>query len=183
MAICGGLITVIAKGDVGSVKAPILQAGDAAFPDGRFVAGHPIAGREQSGPAAARADLFERANWILTPSPRTRPEAADRLAEEGIRVEVLDLRILRPLDTPTILTSVAKTHRAIVVDEGWKTGSFAAEITARIMEEGFYDLDGPVARVCSAEVPIPYAKHMEEAALPQADAIIKTIREMLQSHG
>ncbi len=110
-------------------------------------------------------------------------EAADRLAEEGIEVEVLDLRILRPLDTPTILTSIAKTHRAIVVDEGWKTGSFASEITARIMEEAFYNLDGPVARVCSAEVPIPYAKHMEEAALPQADTIIKTIREMLQSHG
>jgi prephenate dehydrogenase len=66
--------------DVGSVKGPILAAGDAAFPDGRFVAGHPIAGREKSGPAAARADLFEGANWILTPGPRTRPEAAARVA-------------------------------------------------------------------------------------------------------
>jgi len=66
--------------DVGSVKGPILAAGDAAFPDGRFVAGHPIAGRERSGPAAARADLFEEANWIVTPSARTDPRALERVA-------------------------------------------------------------------------------------------------------
>lgn len=110
-------------------------------------------------------------------------EAADRLASIGIDAEVLDLRVLRPLDTETIFASVAKTHRAVIVDEMWRTGSFAAEVSARIMEGAFYDLDRPVARVCSAEVPIPYAKHLEEAALPQVDTIVKTAQEMVQSHG
>jgi pyruvate dehydrogenase E1 component beta subunit len=110
-------------------------------------------------------------------------EAADRLAEEGVEAEVLDLRSLRPLDTPSILVSIAKTHRALVVDEGWRTGSLAAEISAQIMEGAFYDLDGPVARVCSAEVPMPYAKHMEDAALPQPGAIVRAVREMLARRG
>ena len=109
--------------------------------------------------------------------------AADRLAVEGIEAEVIDLRSLRPLDTPAILASVAKTHRAVIVDEGWRTCSFAAEVSARIMEQGFYDLDGPVARVCSAEVPMPYAKHMEDAALPQAETIAATVREVLARRG
>jgi pyruvate/2-oxoglutarate/acetoin dehydrogenase E1 component len=108
-------------------------------------------------------------------------EAADRLGQEGIDAEVIDLRVLRPFDTPTILASVAKTHRAVIVDEAWRTGSFAAEISAQIMEGGFYDLDGPVARVCSAEVPIPYAKHLEEAALPQTATIVQTVKRMLRA--
>ncbi len=107
-------------------------------------------------------------------------QAADRLAVDGIEAEVVDLRSLRPLDTPTVLASVAKTHRAVIVDEGWRTGSFAAEVSARIMEGGFYDLDGPVARVCGAEVPMPYAKHMEEAALPQPATIVAAVQEMLR---
>jgi pyruvate dehydrogenase E1 component beta subunit len=110
-------------------------------------------------------------------------QAADRLAVEGIEAEVVDLRSLRPLDTASILASVAKTHRAVIVDEGWRTCSFAAEVSARIMEGGFYDLDGPVARVCSAEVPMPYAKHMEDAALPQAATIVATVQEMLRPRG
>jgi pyruvate dehydrogenase E1 component beta subunit len=109
--------------------------------------------------------------------------AADRLAVEGIEADVIDLRSLRPLDTPAILASIAKTHRAVIVDEGWRTCSFAAEVSARIMEQGFYDLDGPVARVCSAEVPMPYAKHMEDAALPQAETIAATVREVLARRG
>jgi pyruvate dehydrogenase E1 component beta subunit len=110
-------------------------------------------------------------------------EAADRLAEDGISAEVLDLRSLRPLDTSSVLRSVAKTHRALVVDEGWRTGSLAAEISAQIMEGAFYDLDGPVARVCSAEVPMPYPKHLEDAALPQAATIAETVRGMLKRRG
>ena len=110
-------------------------------------------------------------------------EAADRLAEEGIEAEVLDLRSLRPLDTTAILASVAKTHRALVVDEGWRTGSLAAEVSAQIMEGAFYDLDGPVARLCSVEVPLPYAQHLEEAALPQATGIAETVRGMLKRRG
>jgi pyruvate dehydrogenase E1 component beta subunit len=110
-------------------------------------------------------------------------EAAQRLAEDGVEVEVVDLRGLRPLDTPSVLASVAKTHRALVVDEGWRTGSLAAEISAQIMEGAFYDLDGPVARLCSAEVPLPYPKHLEDAALPQAGTIAAAVRAMLKRHG
>ena len=110
-------------------------------------------------------------------------QAADLLAVEGIDAEVIDLRSLRPLDTPTLLASIARTHRAVIVDEGWRMCSFAAEVSAQLMEGGFYDLDGPVARVCSAEVPMPYAKHMEDAALPQPASIVATVHEMLRRHG
>ena len=105
-------------------------------------------------------------------------QAADALAEEGIHAEVVDLRVLRPLDQATILASVKKTHRAVVIDEGWRTGSFAAEVVAQIMEGAFYDLDGPVCRVCSAEVPIPYPKHLEDAALPQPETIVAAVRNL-----
>ena len=109
--------------------------------------------------------------------------AAAELAADGVEAEVVDLRSLRPIDTATILDSVAKTHRAVIVDEGWRTGSFAAEVSAQIMEGAFYSLDAPVGRVCSAEVPIPYAGHMEEAALPQVAGIVAAVRETLGSHG
>jgi pyruvate/2-oxoglutarate/acetoin dehydrogenase E1 component len=106
-------------------------------------------------------------------------DAAEQLAASGIDAEVLDLRVLRPLDTDTILDSVVKTHRAVIVDEGWRSGSLAAEISARIMEQAFYELDAPVARVCSAEVPMPYPYHLEQAALPQPEKIVQTVLEML----
>jgi len=105
--------------------------------------------------------------------------AANELAAGGISAEVIDLRSLRPLDTATVLASVRKTHRAVVVDEGWRTGSLAAEIVARIAEDAFYDLDAPLQRVCSVEVPIPYAKHLEEAALPQVPAIVAAVKRAL----
>jgi pyruvate dehydrogenase E1 component beta subunit len=106
-------------------------------------------------------------------------DAARQLADLGIDAEVIDLRVLRPLDTLTIIDSVTRTHRAVIVDEGWRTGSLAAEISARIMEQAFYELDGPVARVCSAEVPIPYPRHLEDAALPQPEDIVRAVREMI----
>jgi pyruvate dehydrogenase E1 component beta subunit len=105
--------------------------------------------------------------------------AAAQLAVEGIEAEVLDLRVLRPLDTEGILASVRRTRRAVIIDEGWRTGSFAAEISARIMEGAFYDLDGPVGRVCSEEVPIPYSRHLENAALPSVERILEAVHEML----
>lgn len=105
--------------------------------------------------------------------------AAEQLAADGIHAEVVDLRVLRPLDTETMLASVRKTHRAVVIDEGWKTGSLAAEIMACIVENAFYDLDAPLARVCSAEVPVPYARHMEEAALPQPHAIVTAAKQLM----
>ena len=106
-------------------------------------------------------------------------QAATQLAEEGIDAEVVDLRVLRPLDMATVLASVRKCRRAVVVDETWRTGSLAAEIVARIAEEAFYDLDAPPARVCSEEVPIPYAKHLEEAALPQPAKIVAAVKAAL----
>jgi pyruvate dehydrogenase E1 component beta subunit len=106
-------------------------------------------------------------------------EAANQLAQEGIDAEVVDLRVLRPLDMATVLASVRKCRRAVVVDETWRTGSLAAEIVARIAEEAFYDLDAPPARVCSEEVPIPYAKHLEEAALPQPAKIVAAVKAAL----
>ena len=106
-------------------------------------------------------------------------EAADSLAEDGIEVEVLDLRVLRPLDNDAILATVAKTHRAVVIDEGWRSGSISAEITTRIVEGGFYELDAPVKRVCSEEVPVPYAKHLEEATVPQPHKVVAAVKEVM----
>ena len=100
-------------------------------------------------------------------------DAAARLAEEGIEADVVDLRTLRPLDEETVLASVSATHRAVGVDEGWRSGSLSAEVSARITEHAFYDLDAPVGRVCSAEVPIPYARDLEVAALPSVDRVVE----------
>jgi pyruvate dehydrogenase E1 component beta subunit len=102
--------------------------------------------------------------------------AAETLASTGVSAEVIDLRTLRPLDIDTIAASVARTRRAVVVDEGWRTGSLAGEVAAQIGERVFWELDAPVERVCSAEVPIPYAAHLEQAALPQVDAIVAAAR-------
>jgi pyruvate dehydrogenase E1 component beta subunit len=113
--------------------------------------------------------------------PRTL-DAADTLAGEGIDADVIDLRVLRPLDAETVVASVSRTHRAVVVDEGWRSGSLSAEVSARIMEGAFWDLDAPVARVCSAEVPIPYAAHLEAAALPSAERIVEAARAVA-AHG
>ena len=110
-------------------------------------------------------------------------EAAELLAKEGIEAEVIDLRTLRPLDDKTFLESIARTHRALVVDEGWRSGGISAEISARIMEGAFYELDAPVERLCGAEVPMPYARHLEEAALPQVKDIVQSVKKMVGIHG
>jgi len=104
--------------------------------------------------------------------------AADTLAADGIEAEIIDLRSLRPLDDATVLASVHRTRRVVIVDEGWRTGSLAAEVGLRIVEQGFYDLDAPVARVCAEEVPIPYPKHLEDAALPGPERIVATVRRL-----
>lgn len=108
--------------------------------------------------------------------------AADILSSKGIEAEVVDLRTLRPLDNETIFRSVSKTHRVLIVDEGWKSGSISAEIIARINENAFYELDGPAQRICSAEVPMPYAKHMEDAALPQVEDIVNKATKMIKPY-
>lgn len=108
--------------------------------------------------------------------------AAEQLAAEGVHAEVIDLRTLRPLDMPAIMASLKKTHRMVIVDEGWKSGGLAAEIMARVMEEAFFDLDAPVARVCGVEVPVPYPKHLEDAAIPQVAGIVETALRVAGRH-
>jgi pyruvate dehydrogenase E1 component beta subunit len=106
--------------------------------------------------------------------------AADTLASEDISAEVIDLRVLRPLDTATVLASVARTRRVVIVDEGWRSGSLSAEIGMRIAEEAFFDLDAPPRRVCGREVPMPYAPHLEDAALPPPADIVVAARELVR---
>lgn len=107
-------------------------------------------------------------------------EAAEALSKEGVSAEVIDLRVLRPLDTKTFVDSVKKTHRALIVDDGWKTGGIGAEIGMRLVEEAFFELDAPIARVARREVPIPYAKHMEEEALPKVSEIVEAARKLVK---
>jgi len=107
-------------------------------------------------------------------------DAAKTLMKEGIDAEVIDLRSLRPLDDETIMASVRKTHRVMIVDEGWKSGSISAEIMARINEQAFFELDAPMGRVCTAEIPLPYAKHLEDAAIPQPEKIVAMARKLME---
>ncbi len=115
--------------------------------------------------------------------PKTLRAAEALAGDDGISAEVIDLRTLRPIDDTTLFASIAKTHRAVIVDEGWRSCGFAAEIMARIAETAWYELDAPLARVCSAEVPMPYARHMEEAALPQPETIAAAARKLVGRHG
>lgn len=105
--------------------------------------------------------------------------AAEELAQAGIDAEVLDLRVLRPLDDAAICASVARTRRVLIVDEGWRSGGISAEITTRIVEGAFYDLDAPVRRLCSEEIPIPYPRHLEEASIPSVPRIVAAARELV----
>ena len=105
--------------------------------------------------------------------------AAQELTKEGVNAEVIDLRVLRPLDTETIISSISKTHRVVIVDEGWRSGGLSAEIMARIIENAFYELDAPPIRVCTEEVPIPYPKHLEDAAIPQVKSIIDACKNVV----
>jgi len=105
-------------------------------------------------------------------------EAADSLASEGIEAEVIDLRTLRPLDTETVLKSLAKTNRMVVAEEGWPTCSISSEIVALCMEQGFDDLDAPVTRVTNEDVPLPYAANLEKAALIDSARIIAAVKKV-----
>jgi pyruvate dehydrogenase E1 component beta subunit len=181
-------IRVLAPATVEDARGMLLAA--LQEPDPVFIFEHatlyPVEGEidEAAGPAEIQRAAVRRAGKDVTivtygGSLPKAMAAAEELARDGIETEVVDLRTLRPLDTAAVLESLAKTHRMVVVDEGWRTCSLSAEISARVMEEGFDDLDAPVARVCSAEVPMPYAKHLEEAALPQPAGIVAAVRSML----
>jgi pyruvate dehydrogenase E1 component beta subunit len=106
-------------------------------------------------------------------------EAAAELATIGIEAEVVDLRVLRPLDEETFIASVSKTHRALIVEDAWRSVSTSSEISARIMEKAFYELDTPVQRLCGVEVPIPYPLHLEDASIPQKKDIINAVKKMM----
>ena len=106
-------------------------------------------------------------------------QAAAKLAEEGIEAEVIDLRSLRPLDMETVVTSVRKTNRAMVLEEDWRQCGMGAEIASRIYEDAFDYLDAPVARLAAAEVPLPYAKNIEREAFPREEHVTRAARELL----
>jgi len=180
-------ITVLAPGTVADARDMLAPA--LADPDPVVIFEHAqLYNLEDEVPEARNGDIRHAAvrragNAVSLVTyggslPKTL-EAAGMLAAEGIDAEVVDLRVLRPLDMETVLASVRKCRRAVVVDETWRTGSLAAEIVARIAESAFYDLDAPLVRVCSEEVPIPYAKHLEEAALPQPAKIVAAARATL----
>ncbi len=137
------------------------------------------AGAVEIGRAAVRRDGRDVSLITYGGSLFKTLEAAEALAAEGIEAEVIDLRSLRPLDTAAIAGSVAKTRRAVVVDEGWRSVGLSAEISARIMEQVFWELDAPVGRVCGAEVPIPYPQHLERAAIPQIPQIVAAAKATL----
>jgi pyruvate dehydrogenase E1 component beta subunit len=107
-------------------------------------------------------------------------EAAQELATLGIDAEVVDLRVLRPMDEKTFISSVAKTHRAIVVEDAWRSVSISSEVSARIMEKCFYEMDAPVQRLCGVEVPIPYPKHLEDASIPQKEQIVEAVKKIIK---
>lgn len=109
--------------------------------------------------------------------------AAEQLAAGGVEAEVIDLRSLRPLDDDTYLASMRRTHRALVVDEGWRSGSISAELSARITEQAFFELDAPVGRLCTVEVPLPYPKHLEDAALPSVASVVAAAERVLSDDG
>jgi pyruvate/2-oxoglutarate/acetoin dehydrogenase E1 component len=178
-------IKAVAPGTVADARALVLMALD--DPDPVFIFENAIlygveGMLEDDGLPLGRAAVRRQGNDVTLVTyggslPKTM-EAAEMLAADGIEAEVLDLRSLRPLDMDTVLESVAKTHRVLVVDEGWQTGSLAGEVGMQVAERGFDLLDWPPQRVCSAEVPMPYAKQLEDAALPSSDRIVTAVREM-----
>jgi pyruvate dehydrogenase E1 component beta subunit len=181
-------ITVLSPATVADARGMLLAALDMSDPV--FIFEHatlyPLEDEidEAAGPGDVRRAEIRRPGNDVTivaygGSLKKALEAARLLAEDGIDAEVIDLRVLRPLDSETIMRSVGKTHRAVIVDEAWRSGSISAEISARIMEQAFNSLDWPVVRVCGEEIPAPYAKHMEDAALPQPATVDAAVREML----
>jgi pyruvate dehydrogenase E1 component beta subunit len=109
----------------------------------------------------------------------TSTKAAEQLAKEGIEVEIVDLRTLRPLDMEPVLESFKKTNRAVIVEEGWRSYGVGSEVAARIYEEAFDYVDAPIQRVAQKEVPLPYNRALEQMALPQVDDVVRAVKEVL----
>jgi pyruvate dehydrogenase E1 component beta subunit len=181
-------LRVVAPATVADARAMLLAALDDPDPVLVFEHGALFGIRDELPAAIEPVDLDRAATrrsggdaTIVThgASLHVSLEAATQLAREGIEVEVVDLRTLRPLDTDTILASVARTGRLVVVEDGWRSGGIGAEVAARVAEEAFWDLDAPIERVAAAEVPIPYAHHLEEAALVGIADVLGAIRRVL----
>jgi len=109
----------------------------------------------------------------------TSTKAAEQLAQEGIEVEIIDLRTLRPLDMEPVLESFKKTNRAVIVEEGWGSFGVGSEVAARIYEQAFDYVDAPIKRVAQKEVPLPYNRTLEQMALPQVEDVIRAVKEVL----
>ena len=107
-------------------------------------------------------------------------KAADQLAKEGIQVEIVDLRSLRPLDMGPVLASFKKTNRAVIVEEGWKSYGIGAEVSSRIYKEAFDYVDAPILRVAQKEVPLPYNHTLEQSALAQVPDIVAAVKEVMK---
>ncbi|UCB45356.1 MAG: alpha-ketoacid dehydrogenase subunit beta [Spirochaetota bacterium] len=131
-----------------------------------------------------KADIKREGNDItvvaISKSVRDSLEAADELQNEGISVEVIDPRTIKPLDSDTILESIEKTHRLLITHEACKTGGLGAEIAAIVAENGMYNLDAPIKRIAAHDTPIPFAPKMEDYVLPSKNDIIKGIRELMK---
>ena len=181
-------ITVLAPATVADARGMLLAA--LAQDDPAFIFEHatldPL--EDEIDEAAGAADIAhalvrrEGTGVTLVAHGGALPKAmraAATLGEQGVAAEVVDLRVLRPLDMDTVIASVEKTHRVVIVDEAWRTGGMSAEVGLQIAERAFDALDWPVERVCGAEVPAPYAKHLEDASLPQPEQIVARVREML----
>lgn len=110
-------------------------------------------------------------------------QAAQKLEKEGIRVEVVDLRSIRPLDTETVMTSVRKTNRAVYVEEGWAFASVGSQVVSMIQEEAFDWLDAPVLRISQADVPMPYAKNLEQIAKPSTERVVQACKRVMYQNG
>ena len=117
------------------------------------------------------------------PGRPDRVRCVDVLAPEGLDAEVLDLRTLRPLDTGTIIESVARTHRAVIVHEAQRSCGLAAEIAARINEKALLDLEAPVERVTGANAPMPYARNLERSKVPSRERIMEAVRRVCDANG
>jgi len=165
----------------GLLKSAIRDANPVLFLEHRLLYGQtgPVPDDDFSIPIGS-ADIKRAGNDLtIAATGRTVPlslTAAEKLAGEGIDVEVIDPRTLKPLDKATIVKSVKKTNRLVVVSDGWRTGGYAAEVMAVIMEECFFDLDAPIQRVCGKDVPMPVAAALQKAAMVSEDDILNACR-------
>lgn len=149
----------------------LLYGTKGEVPDGEYTIPIGVADVKHAGKDVTLISYLRMVNLCL--------KATEQLAAEGIEAEVIDVRTLSPLDMETIKSSIQKTHRAIIVEEDWKTMGMGAEIAARIASEAFDDLDAPVERIGSADVPMPYSRALEQSALPSVEMILAVARRMI----